>query len=202
MSNEEAKPIEDRETIFRKKLTEFPSVYFDYAIENIQFAHQARYEMKRLFIYPNREGDTSSFFRALYEFLSFAANVSRVFWDVGIGKERQLGSIRTAVLREIVGLTDEHPLSKRDWRNHIAHYESRIDNWLLNSQRMNIARRIIGPIGQTVSGLDEHEIFEQYDPANHTFYFRGTRYSVNEIHNDLNEIAALVQRAVQRNMKQ
>ena len=190
----EAMPADGDHDAFEGKLRQYPNAYFWCVLENVKFANQARYEMQRLFVYEGR--DLEDFFRRLTEFLSFAANVSRVFWYEGGTKiEKERAQLRTRILRELIGISEEHPLSKREWRNHLAHYESRIDDWLATSVNMNIARRIVGPIGRVIAGLNEHEIFEQYDPTNHVFYFRGAKYPINEIQSDINEIATLIHRS-------
>jgi hypothetical protein len=187
-----AKEVNEVET-FSLRLKEHPGAYFWYVIDNVKVANQARYEMNSFFLYPGR--NIELFFRQLAEFLSAASNVSRVFWDIGGKNEREknLAKVRTAILREFLSLDDRHPLAQRHRRNHLAHYETRIDDWLATSASMNIARRIIGPIGGAIGGMEEREIFEQYDPTTHTFYFRGEKYLVNEIHADINQVAQLIQ---------
>lgn len=175
-----------------ERIRRYPLAYFSYILDNVRYANECRYEMQSLFVY--QKGDIEKFFRNLTEFLSSAANVSRVFWCEGgiSGREKKLARVRASILRELIGLDDQHPLSKREWRNHLAHYESRIDDWMVRSANMNVARRNIGPVGRTIVGLDDHEIFEQYDPNTDTFYFRGAKYDLRQIQNDINEICGLI----------
>jgi hypothetical protein len=71
-----------------------------------------------------------SIFNAIRMGLHFAANVSRVFWPASAAAKA-----RCAHLRHLTGLSKKHPLGDRELRNHVEHFDERIDLWIASGPR-------------------------------------------------------------------
>ena len=69
--------------------------------------------------------------------LQFAANLSKIFWPHHRAKERGVW------LRELTRLPDRHPLSDRRLRNHIEHFDERLDDWASPSPRPFLTTELV-----------------------------------------------------------
>lgn len=131
-------------------------------------------------------------FRALHSVLTHASNVSRIFWpDVPwkrAGETRRDYLVRISeldrvkrgeYLRGLFGLAANSPLKKRTLRNHLEHFDERLDAWR-ESHRQSFAIDIIGSENDFY-GLDPESSFRWYDFTTQTFKFRGERFDIQEL---------------------
>lgn len=180
--------VNEAETL-KSAIESYPDPYLQYIIEQHTSCERALYRMQGYFLFRKGPEGIEDFFRNLTDFLTAAANVSRIVWDAsgsGIGRKR--AEARTKTIQTLLGLEQRHSLSQRGWRNHLAHYETRIDDWMLTSKSHNMFRGFIGSI-DSVSGIEVNEIFEQFDPNTYNFIFRGDSYPIHEILNDVRDVA-------------
>jgi hypothetical protein len=70
--------------------------------------------------------------------LQMAANVSRLFWP-----PREKSKARGEHLRALTGLPETHGLSDRKLRNHIEHFDERLDAWTAISPRPFLALELV-----------------------------------------------------------
>ena len=66
-------------------------------------------------------------------------------------------------------------------RNHLEHFDERIDRWVLESERHNSVDMNIGPYGRGPAGLPPGAELRWYDPETRTFYFRGEAFALEPI---------------------
>lgn len=121
-------------------------------------------------------------FRSVHSLLTHASNISRIFWPpTGRGQKAETRGNRGKILREKVGLPDEdHPLHKRTLRDHLEHFDERIDHWRETSIRKNYAQDLVGPKGM-IQGLEETDMMRWYDPERKCFVFRGENFDIQEL---------------------
>ena len=99
-------------------------------------------------------------FRSIHSFLTHASNVSKILWPGTVPKQKhnepdnqyqqRIRNIKRAVLRATelrneLGLPKEHILKSRKLRNHLEHFDERIDDWEEHSKNKNFAQDYIGP---------------------------------------------------------
>src|SRR5581483_2573832 len=72
-------------------------------------------------------GHVVEVFRQLHYLLLHTSNVSKILWPGAPGESR--AAQRGAELRKLMALPDEHPLAQRTLRNHLEHYDERLDAW-------------------------------------------------------------------------
>ena len=112
------------------------------------------------------------FWAGMQNFLTAIANISKACWGQGG---------RLAVEREplwiSLGITDTNPMANTDLRNHLEHYDERLDRWYTNSASHNHVDYIIGP-SNTVVGVDPTDIFRHFDPSSGDVIFWGEHYSI------------------------
>jgi hypothetical protein len=99
------------------------------------------------------------FWASMQNFLAAAANISKACWGAG-GK---LATERLP-LRHSLAVADDSALASTGLRNHLEHYDERLDRWYRNSFRRNYADFIIGPCATAIAGLDDTDIFRFFDP--------------------------------------
>ncbi len=139
----------------------------------------------------------SEVFRGIHSFLTHASNVSKILWP-GAPKQKsdesdehyqqRIGKIekvhramdRAMELRKELGLPSEHTLKNRQLRDHLEHFDERIDDWEENSENKNFAQDTIGPENAIV-GLAKTDMMRWFNPTNGTFLFRGETFSLQDI---------------------
>jgi hypothetical protein len=127
------------------------------------------------------------------DFLAHAGNVSKILWPPR--PEEHPASARGRSLRESLGLTSGHALESRTLRNHLEHYDERLDGWAAATSG-NIADGLVGPQNAIAgNGIRPSDIMRQYDPATHTFVFRGESFEMKRIAAGLGDV---VRRAEER----
>ena len=120
-------------------------------------------------------------FRALHSMLTHASNVSKLFWPVV--PRRQQGETdaqfsarcpapsRAADLRDLLNLPeDKHALKSRKLRDHLEHFDERLDQWQINSVRKNYFHDSIGS-REALAGVDNIDIMRWFDPSKKAYGF-------------------------------
>lgn len=158
--------------------------YLNHALQQVNNRELARDESQ--FYY-------SEVFRQIHSLLTHASNVSRMFWppspkqkknETDQDYENRLLKIdkvvRGRVLKVEYGLDDSNPLKNRTLRDHLEHYDERLDHWRNNSVNRNIVSDTIGPPNAIV-GLAETDMMRWFDPTRNVFKFRGEEYDLQGI---------------------
>lgn len=177
------------ERAFRQKVEGSLDAYLYQIESHAEFFNQSFYEFQGQFIY--KQADSTKIFRLLSEMLHNAAGVSHLLWP---GQARnsvraQMAKIRAELLLNALGLNGiDHPLRDRTGRDHLAHLDERIDDWVQTSERHNIAMRNIGPKDRMIVGLEDREMFEHFDTETFTFYFRGDAFQVPQLANGVQDV--------------
>src|ERR1700731_1502834 len=104
-----------------------------------------------------RDRNNDMFWAGIQNLLNAAANISKACWGQG-GK---LTGARKP-LRDSLGIDDSNPIANTDLRNHLEHYDERLDKWFETSTSHN-SIEVIGP-PNTVVGVADADIFRWFDP--------------------------------------
>ena len=129
-------------------------------------------------------------FGSLHSFLTHAALVSRLLWPSipRRGREKERGTHerrytqaanRGKQVRRALGIQNKEPSGQRTLRDHLEHFDERLDGWVLTSNRrtfidlgVGTPNRVFGP------PLDTMRWFDQTD---WTFHFRGERFDLSAL---------------------
>jgi len=158
--------------------------YLNHALQQLQNRELARDESQ---FYH------SEVFRQIHSLLTHASNISRMFWPPS-PKQKQNETdqdfedrllkidkvVRGRVLKVEYGLDDSNPLKNRTLRDHLEHYDERLDHWRNNSVNRNIVSDTIGPPNAIV-GPAETDMMRWFDPTRNVFKFRGEEYDLQGI---------------------
>jgi hypothetical protein len=138
-----------------------------------------------------RERQSLEFFREAADFLQHAACISRLLWPApkGSAAERARATARGNHLCCSLGVDSTHVLRGRDLRDHLEHYDERIDDWAETSPNRNIVDNMIGPrtaIGGTA--IKDSDIMRLFDPATKQFIFRGESFDIQALVSGVEDI--------------
>lgn len=161
-------------------------------------------EKIRQFSPDDRVAFNAEHFRLVHSLLTHLSNISRIIWPPALspkqncfcGKPKANGlKCSTCVARDrsskmhiALQLGDQnHVLKSRTLRDHLEHFDERIDYWVQTSERMNYVQDFIGPKG-AIAGVDDSDMMRQYDPAIAEFTFRGETYRLSDLSAGLKDI--------------
>ena len=135
--------------------------------------------------------DRTEFFRELNNLLQYASSVSRLFWPP-ISKDKSAtkrSKARGDYLRNVLNMNDGHILHKRTFRDHLAHYDERLDDWAETSAHKAFVDNNIGP-PSAFSGdaINDKDIMRHYDPHSNKFFFRGEFLNIRELIDGVTEV--------------
>ena len=128
--------------------------------------------------------ESEDMFRELQAFVSCAASLSRLLWPPAIkdAQKNIRARLRGDGLRAALGVIEPHVLQDRSLRNHLEHFDERLDDWAETSRDHNIVDLMIGPKGAIAGdAIEDTDIFRQYDPTTKRFIFRGEEFDLQAI---------------------
>lgn len=143
-------------------------------------------------------------FRSIHSFLTHASNISKMLWPA-LPKRRKnendeqygdrcstLKKVRRAAeLRTSLSLPhDEHQLKSRRLRDHLEHFDERLDDWEETSSHRIYVQDTIGP-PTAIVGPQETDRMRWFDPYTNNFLFRGETFNLQEIATAIDEILAV-----------
>ena len=190
------------------------SVYANEIKRQCEFAESAinhlNYSLQQLHacdVDPNqRHFFYSEVFRNIHSFLTHASNVSRMFWLSTPTKKKnesdedykarllKLDKVaRAEALKREYSLKENSVLKNRNLRDHLEHYEERLDHWRKNSKNRNIAPENIGSLSSIRPSPDALDNMRQFDPNRNIYMFHGEEYDLQSIATAISEILSLGQ---------
>jgi hypothetical protein len=128
------------------------------------------------------------FWYALQSFLTAAANISKLLWPIetrGRSKEDKILADwrleRGRDLRQLLTVPDDSPLRSRTFRDHVEHFDERLDQWVHDAQatedRLLLVRFIAPGMAPEYRPTPER-CFLYFDAEDYTVTFRGERYEL------------------------
>lgn len=163
-------------------------------------------------------------FRSIHSFLTHASNISRILWPASPRRERRKRGVskwlaaiatlfgrtsgpspdfafrmeRATLLRTALGLPDdEHPLKSRRIRDHLEHFDERLDDWVRNSPRRNMVQDSIGQWGKAIVGIDEKDCMRWYDQTARQFRFRGESVDIQRLATAVDQLLPIATNAAE-----
>jgi hypothetical protein len=157
------------------------------AVAKIQSAVQAR-DMRAA------KSASQETFRTIHSFLTHTSNVSKLVWPAA--PRRQKNEARSdwkkrcaaspqlqrglSLRRSLKVPSSVEALRSRKLRDHLEHFDERLDEWEANSKAHNYVQDTVGPPGAIV-GIDPQDIMRWYDPGTRKMHFRGETFDLNSL---------------------
>ena len=139
-------------------------------------------------------------FRGLHSFLTHSSNISRILWPPLPQKRKKETNSdfkkrcqklprvdRSKTIKKFLDFDDGHVLKERRLRDHLEHYDERLDDWGENSEHRNIVTDMIGDPGAIV-GIDERDRMRTFNPNGAKYIFRGEEFDVQTIASAVDEL--------------
>ena len=123
---------------------------------------------------------TEDFFREAEHFIQHAAAISQLLWPSGSEAKK-----RAKYLRTELGITDDNILKNSALRNHIVHFDERLDTWANNSKGHNFVDQNIGVM---IIGLDQTNYLRNYNPQNYEYTFLNEVFNLKKIQSAIEEM--------------
>ena len=139
---------------------------------------QCNYALRSLaeFNAAMKRSDILDIFRTAHHLLTHISNVSRILWPAGDRNKTHRGrpQHRAVELRRILDLPDDHLLKARKLRNHLEHFDTRLDDWAHSRPNRIYVDMNVGPRHSVqIDGLQDSDRMRHIDPATKSFIFRG-----------------------------
>jgi hypothetical protein len=137
-------------------------------------------------------GSVDSTYRALHSLLSHAANLSKLLWPAATKDKAKAAVMQGRAARLLNKLSLQAHiapiLSNRDLRNHLEHFDERLDTWAaLNPP--GLVDRNVGPLAM-LGTFPVAAVLRHYDPIAQIFIFAGDRYHIGELLRTVAEVRA------------
>ncbi|MCR4142924.1 hypothetical protein [Alcaligenes faecalis] len=142
---------------------------------------------------------TAEIFRNVHSMLTHVANISQFLWPTGRltcerqepqeRQERQDLSAqrerRANALRTLLDLpAKDHPLRHRDVRNHLEHFDERLDRWARKGEMPpDIWQDSIGAweVPTEQFEVDQKNVMRHFEPQTGTFRFQGEPWNIPDM---------------------
>lgn len=124
----------------------------------------------------------------VHAFLSHVANVSKL---LDTRSNTKISGVRRGeLLRQVLSVPDNYLLHDRKIRNHLEHFDERIDQYMVNVDKV-VVSYLLGK-GEIYDAdgkpFDKKYIFRHLDPYSLSFYFRGEQYDLSQVAEELSTI--------------
>jgi hypothetical protein len=132
---------------------------------------------------------TAEIFRNVHSMLTHTSNISRLLWPGD--KVKPSRKQRAQELRALIAVPDEnHILSDRSLRDHLEHFDERLDAWVARSgANPDFWQDFIGSweVIANYKAMDEN-VMRHFDPCTKTFRFQGYPWDVAEMIDAVQEL--------------
>lgn len=192
-----AQSIYLREIISQSKLALYAAAQVNAALKALNSGAEIPHEQLM--------GET---FRGLHSLLTHASNVSRLLWPSDPRKRKREAAgdykarcttvdARGRVLRGILSIPSVgHPLEERPLRDHLEHFDERLDEWQSRVGRKGFMDWHIGP-PTFVDGMPAQDRLRTFDPATATFTFRDETFNLQVLIDALGKIVPVAELEVE-----
>lgn len=125
------------------------------------------------------ERNVDNVYRHAHSLLTHAANVSKL-----ICRESPEGNPkRVSMLQDLLAVpaASLEILARRKLRNHLEHFDQRIDEWVASNQALQIVDRNVGPLRVVQAIFGPQAVWRHYDSEQRTFTVRGETFDLVEL---------------------
>jgi hypothetical protein len=137
--------------------------------------------------------DLDSVYRALHSVLTHAGNISKLLWPGHVKDKEKQTRMAARAARLLARMKLPSPVSdvlrKRTLRNHLEHFDERLDDWAEQSAQ-GLVDRNIGP-REMIQGVPQRAWLRHYDPSRREFTFRGDVFDLAQLVGTIEQVRAL-----------
>ena len=134
--------------------------------------------------FNNKDGD--KIWLNLELFLVAAAKISIIFWPQGPKYKK-----RGEELRTLLSIDKTVAFNSRDPRNHLEHFDERLEDWYFNSKDKNLMDKSIVP--ETTINTGNFDYLRAFVTRRFVFKFLNDEYEIKPIAESINELIPKVE---------
>lgn len=139
-----------------------------------------------------RAAHVDAFWVAAQNVLTAAANLAKALWGSGGRKATQREDLRRSLQVDDTSVLKSSPIL----RNHLEHFDERIEKWESKSSRRIFVDRNIGDKARMISPpLEDYEIFRNYNPESGELTFWGDSVLLRDVVAEAERILPLAEGA-------
>ena len=152
-------------------------IYLEQVIEDCQMCIQSAQNLNHELSHSREP------FSCVIDLIHKAASLSRMFWPPkSFNKEStKRADSRGMHLRKSIGINENHVIKSRSIRDHLEHFDERLDDWAENSTHQNIIKKLIGSRSAVGGDIGNDDIIHHFDPQTLHYYFRGQGFNIKDI---------------------
>jgi hypothetical protein len=134
------------------------------------------------------QSDHTLIFYSIQNLLGAAANISKVLWGTQGKKPSEKHRMQARKpLRDSLGVSDSSPMRSVTMRNNYEHFDERLEEWERLSRRHNsIDLSLLS--GNAIAGMENRDLFRNYDPVAMTLMFWGEKYDIKALVNEASRL--------------
>ena len=165
----------------------------EYLVELNRLLYDVRAARQRLASTPVLPAGRPELASAVRAFVTATGGITTLLWPAPDAGKR--GARRGAHLRELLGVEDDSPLRARKLRNHLVHFDERLDRILLTRPGRRIYSSVIASSREALeqSPVDEKDIVFRYEAAANEVVIFGDRFRLNDLWQACERIASRVE---------
>jgi len=186
--------MSERESLFSEAFVKH--IYLEEIKLQCEYALQAFNEIK----YALKQGYSKELFRAAHHFLVHVGNVSKILWPSREKEEykQKRAECRAKTMRDIIGISEsDHPLKGRKLRNHLEHYDTRLDDWSENSVNRVYVDMNVAPRGEIQVGGSENYL-RNFDPNTFNYSFVNEEFELQLLAAAIDQISSTIKEELEK----
>lgn len=160
------------------------NIYISEVAAQANRATHCAYQLDQLL----KQGSSEDFFREVEHFIQHAAAISQLLWP-----SNKRGRKRAEYLRTYLKIKKDNILHNRDLRNHLVHFDERLDRWVEQSKRHNFVDQSIGDVHRLIKGVDSTDYIRNFNPANMEYIFLSEKFNLRDIQLAIDQIKKTIE---------
>lgn len=110
-----------------------------------------------------------------------------------IKSEKKKAEARAEKLKTQLGIEHTNILSDRQLRNHIVHFDERLDSWAKNSLGHCVVDQNIGDMQRAISGIPATDFLRNYNPQTLEYTFLNQAFNLQHILDAITQLSQAIQ---------
>lgn len=131
--------------------------------------------------------DQLDYWNSIQSILTAAAKVSKILWPCNNNKKHIERKFRAERLRNLLTISEDNLISKRTIRDHLEHYDERIDEWFKDKKSAVYTDNVI-ELPKPKWADFPRNYHRSYNPVTKILTFRGDSINIGEVLEELDKI--------------
>jgi hypothetical protein len=136
-----------------------------------------------------------SVFIYAHSFLNHSANLSKLFFPSDRTRRRTENAVfRSDILQKIFLVSESSPIRHRHLRDHLEHFDERLDEWASSSQSKTFVDSNIVSNEKQIN-VNQRDDLRNFITESFSMFFQGTKYELLPIESEIKRILPIAEEA-------